>query len=102
MTAIVADGLAKRYGALPVLRDLTLDVEAGEVYGLLQRQGPTCLLGRCEGFFTDCGAQGKPQPVIFDRVDGEHGGTERVMDRLCGAKQARRPPGARLAMAGAG
>jgi 4-hydroxybutyrate CoA-transferase len=65
MTAIVADGLAKRYGALPVLRDLTLDVEAGEVYGLLgpNGAGKATLIHLLLGFLRpDAGKVRRPGP----------------------------------------
>lgn len=39
MTAIAIQGLCKRFGQQPVLRDLSMRVEAGQVYGFLGENG---------------------------------------------------------------
>lgn len=73
MSILQIQGLSKRYGAVTALNKLTLEIEAGSVYGILgpNGSGKTTTLGIVLGII-------KPDSGSFSWFEGKYGDQERM------------------------
>ncbi|HWK19415.1 MAG TPA: ABC transporter ATP-binding protein [Microbacteriaceae bacterium] len=80
-------GVTKRYGSLNAVDDVSFELEAGRVYGLLGRNGAgkTTLMSLLTG--QDFASEGRIE--VFGRTPVEHAG---VLDQLCFIRESQRYP----------
>ena len=86
-TIVNVQGLTKRYGSLAAVDDVSFQLEAGRVYGLLGRNGAgkTTLMSLLTG--QDFATEGRIE--VFGKSPVEHAN---VLDQLCFIRESQRYP----------